>query len=394
MARGNAPVPTVQQVKDMIPAHLFEHSIAQSLYHLSMDIVQACTLWFLATYIDTIPTHFPSLWWAPYVLWPVMWWVLGVVLTGWWVLAHECGHGGFSQYRMLNDAVGFVLHSFLLVPYWSWAITHGQHHKHTNLVGGDTVFVPVTKSNWMKNSPGLQDWLNGTFLPSVAGVVVMLTIGWPAYLIANVTGLELEFAQSKNKNKANQSTHHFNPMSHYFSESDRGLVLMSDVGVFAMLGLVSWAGMTYGWMEVAKYYIIPYLWVNHWLVLITFLQHTHPMIPHFRRSSWNFVKGAASTVDRSYGWVLDHFMHHIQDSHVAHHMFSTMPFYNAVKATPYIKKALGPLYFEDHTSFYKAAMYSWVNCQYVDDNGDVLPYKSDSPLAEGTGSQRRKSMGH
>lgn len=30
---------------------------------------------------------------APYVLWPIMWWLLGVVLTGWWVLAHECGHG-------------------------------------------------------------------------------------------------------------------------------------------------------------------------------------------------------------------------------------------------------------------------------------------------------------
>jgi len=322
------------------------------------------------------------MWWAPYVLWPVMWWMLGVVLTGLWVLAHECGHGGFTPYRLLNDAVGFVLHSILLVPYWSWAITHGQHHKHTNLVGGDTVFVPVTKSTWAKNTPGIQDWLNGTFVPSVIGVVAMLTIGWPAYLIANVTGLELEFAQSKNKGKATQSVNHFNPFSHYFGSSERNLVLLSDIGVFAMLGLVAWGGMTYGWAAALKYYIMPYLWVNHWLVLITFLQHTHPAIPHFRRSEWNFVKGACSTVDRSYGWMLNYFMHHIQDSHVAHHMFSTMPFYNAVEATPYIQKALGPLYFSDDTHFYKAALYSWVNCQYVDDQGDILPYRSDSPLAD------------
>lgn len=66
-------------------------------------------------------------------------------------------------------------------------------------------------------------------------------------------------------------------------------------------------------------------------------------------------------------------------------MFSTMPFYNAVKATPFVKKALGDNYFEDHTHYYKAALHSWVNCQYVADAGDVsagiMPYLSDSPLA-------------
>jgi len=38
------------------------------------------------------------------------------------------------------------------------------------------------------------------------------------------------------------------------------------------------------------YYGIPYLAVNHWLVLITFLQHTDPMLPHYRAGEWNFVR--------------------------------------------------------------------------------------------------------
>eukprot|EP00983_Pelagomonas_calceolata_P119752 1160634-Pelagomonas_calceolata.AAC.5 len=32
----------------------------------------------------------------------------GAVATGVWVIAHECGHGAFSDYTWLNDAVGLV----------------------------------------------------------------------------------------------------------------------------------------------------------------------------------------------------------------------------------------------------------------------------------------------
>ncbi len=48
------------------------------------------------------------------------------MLTGVWVVAHECGHGAFSDWQPVNDGVGLVLHSCLLVPYFSWcAAPHG-----------------------------------------------------------------------------------------------------------------------------------------------------------------------------------------------------------------------------------------------------------------------------
>ena len=34
---------------------------------------------------------------------------------GCWVVAHECGHNAFSDNRQLQDAVGYFLHSLLLV---------------------------------------------------------------------------------------------------------------------------------------------------------------------------------------------------------------------------------------------------------------------------------------
>jgi len=32
----------------------------------------------------------------------------GAVATGIWVIAHECGHGAFSDHAWVNDSVGLV----------------------------------------------------------------------------------------------------------------------------------------------------------------------------------------------------------------------------------------------------------------------------------------------
>jgi omega-6 fatty acid desaturase (delta-12 desaturase) len=44
----------------------------------------------------------------------------GAVMTGIWMLGHECGHGAFSDSKSLNDTVGLFLHSYLLTPFFSW----------------------------------------------------------------------------------------------------------------------------------------------------------------------------------------------------------------------------------------------------------------------------------
>lgn len=64
--------------------------------------------------------------------WPTYWFYTGLFGTGLWVLAHECGHGGFTASQTVNDIVGFIVHSFLLTPYFSWQSTHAKHHKRTN----------------------------------------------------------------------------------------------------------------------------------------------------------------------------------------------------------------------------------------------------------------------
>ena len=52
-------------------------------------------------------------------------------------------------------------------------------------------------------------------------------------------------------------------------------------------------------------------------------------LPHYESDEWDWLRGALSTVDRSYGPLLNTLHHHIADTHVAHHLVSTMPHYHA-----------------------------------------------------------------
>ncbi|KAH0881039.1 hypothetical protein HID58_068433, partial [Brassica napus] len=106
---------TVGELKKAIPPHCFKRSIPRSFSYLIWDIIIASCFYYVAT------TYFPLL---PhplsYFAWPLYWACQGCVLTGVWVIAHECGHHAFSDYQWLDDTVGLIFHSFLLVPYFSW----------------------------------------------------------------------------------------------------------------------------------------------------------------------------------------------------------------------------------------------------------------------------------
>jgi len=146
--------------------------------------------------------------------------------------------------------------------------------------------------------------------------------------------------------------------------------------VAVMGGLYSLA-QTCGWLWLLKVYIIPYLVVNHWLVLITLMQHTHPDLPHYNTKEWDWLRGALATVDRSYGF-LDVLFHHIADTHVAHHLFSTMPHYHAEEASAAIKPVLGKYYKEDKRNVFVAMWKDWNVCRFVapDEAGkDVFWYQ-------------------
>ncbi|GBF97029.1 hypothetical protein Rsub_09502 [Raphidocelis subcapitata] len=356
--RGRAlaakPPFTVGDLRRAIPAHCFERSALRSSAYLAVDLAAAAALFYVSTFFDRAPA---LLAWG--LLWPLYWFWQGAVCTGIWVIAHECGHQAFSKWQAVNDGVGLVLHSALLVPYYSWKHSHRRHHSNTGSVTRDEVFVPPADE-------GEAALL--AFAPYRVGLlVVQQLVGWPGYLFFNLSGREYS-----------RFACHFDPYSPIFSRRERMEVAVSDAALAVVLYGLYNLGLSFGWPWLVKTYVIPYMVVNFWLVAITFLQHTHPGLPHYDDSEWDWLRGALATVDRSYG-VLDHFFHHIADTHVAHHLFSQMPHYHAEEATEAIKKVLGPYYCRDPRNVLAALWQETCSCHYVAPDapgGGVLWYRS------------------
>ncbi|KAM4068128.1 fatty acid desaturase domain-containing protein [Hirsutella rhossiliensis] len=107
-----------------------------------------------------------------------------------------------------------------------------------------------------------------------------------------------------------------------------------------LLGL--WKATTVlGYSTILLAYGIPWLWINHWLIAVAFMNHTHPSLLHYNDSSWTFIDGALSTIDRHCGLIGLHMFHGLLDYHVIHHLFPRIPFYHAEEATMAIKPLLG-----------------------------------------------------
>lgn len=354
---------TVEQVKNAIPKHCFQRSVLRSFSYVAIDLTIVALLGYASSFIPSLPL------WARVLAWPAYWLSIGTVMTGVWVLAHECGHQAFSKYQVVNDSVGVVLHSALLVPYWSWKYSHKNHHAQTCSVEHDEVFVPSTRSDYKT------DMINDSPLANAWGIFVMLTFGWPFYLISNASG------PAKHRDQAHNS--HFHPESSLFRDRERLWVAMSDVGFFAAIATIAYCCTVFGVSNVFFYYFVPYLVVNAYLVLITYLQHSDVYVPHYREKEFTWLRGALSTVDRSFSWLHDIALHHITDTHVAHHMFHEIPFYHGQEATEAIKKVLGPYYLHDPTPVHKALWRSFKECKFVEDDEDVCYYKNAAQFAEG-----------
>jgi omega-6 fatty acid desaturase (delta-12 desaturase) len=168
---------------------------------------------------------------------------------------------------------------------------------------------------------------------------------------------------------------HFRPSSKLFDPKIRHKIVLGTAGILAFLAFLAKCCVDYGAMAVACYYFGPYLVVNGWLVLYTWLHHTDVNVPHFGADEWTWVKGALCTIDRPYG-IFDWFHHDIGSTHVVHHLFSNMPFYHAAEATVHVKQFLGPLYNYDETPIIRAAWKIAAKCQYMDSVEGVQYYKA------------------
>jgi len=149
--------------------------------------------------------------------------------------------------------------------------------------------------------------------------------------------------------------------------------------------------------------------VNHWLVLITFLQHTDPLLPHYRPEEFTFPRGALATLNRNLlgdlgsfmGWIGATATHGISETHVAHHVSSKIPHYNAYvfvmvpwnplthertpswEASAALNKRLAAsgLFLEGRPAGWAEVYRVFRECKSVEDEGNIVFYKNAMGLA-------------
>lgn len=140
-----------------------------------------------------------------------------------WVIAHECGHNAFSDYHLVNDTIGFILHSALLVPYFSWK---NCHHSNTGSLERDNFFVPRLKSElrWYYK------YLNNSLGQAVT-LACTLILGEPLHLAFNVFGKPSDLFAC-----------HFHPYAPIYNDSERKQIYISNAGV-VLLWHKGWLGL-------------------------------------------------------------------------------------------------------------------------------------------------------
>lgn len=297
--------PTILEIKSAIPSHCFKPELLTSCYYVLKDVLLTCIIFTVMFYAErTLP------WYSMIVLWPVYWMVQGTMFTAIFVLGHDCGHDSFSNYNLINDVFGTLLHTFLLTPFYPWKLSHRTHHKNTANIDKDEVFYPKRKSQY---AGGEQVPLFG------------LGFAWFVYLVTGYSP---------------RAICHYNPYTEMFLKHVTGcyLSIISEiVWAYALFNFAS----VYGFMSFINYYFIPLVIFATYLVVITFLHHTDVNVPWYSDDNWSFIKGQLSSIDRHYGLV--HGWIHNIGTHQIHHLFTKVPHYHLEEATRYFRKAFPDL---------------------------------------------------
>lgn len=224
----------------------------------------------------------------------------------------------------------------------------------------DENFVPRTRTDYNlppETSARISDYhevFEETPIYSLARVLFMQALGWQYYLLTNAMGspmypagtnVSLSFSCLSTHNLPfyRSTSNHLRP----FLSPTKGKELSRPILVSPSCHPSSTSGRSKLGLATSPSYISSLTWYlnslymfseavkltvslqlsNHWIVMLTYLHHSDPTIAHYRNKQWSFLRGAISTVDRPLlGWAGRFFLHNVSHDHVAHHLFSSIPF--------------------------------------------------------------------
>ena len=265
---------------------------------------------------------------APWYLLPLGWIFTGTALTGFFVVAHDCGHRSFAKRRWVNDLVGHLLMLPLIYPFHSWRILHNHHHLHTNKMTEDNAWQPFQPEFYTRIG-GIGQW----------GYRLMRGKFWWLGSIVHWVGLHFNLSQ--------------------FPAKDRNKVKLS-ISVVIMFAAIAFPILfaTIGVWGVVKFWLLPWLVYHFWMSTFTLVHHTAVDIPFHQPEQWDEATAQLSgTVHCNYPrWI--EFLCHDISVHIPHHISTAIPSYNLRQAYRILQQNWG-------NYLYPESRFSWALMQQI-----------------------------
>ena len=323
MVELSAKKPLILNIlKKQIPKECFEKSLPRSLSYMIRDLLLVSTCFY--TY------HFFSLSWLGLFAY---WNIYGFLMWCLFVVGHDCGHGTFSRYPLINAICGHICHTPLLVPFFPWSYSHRKHHQFHNHKDKDLSHPWFSEEEMNQSLPRklhFSNWISPFF----------------AFFIYLYAGF---FDGS-----------HILPIGKLYRTAttlEKVKCLISTSSIVLFIAIV--IKLTPSGSHLLLFYGGPVLFFCFWLFMVTYMHHHHEETVIYDDTSWSFVPGALQTIDRFFGYGIDKFHHNITDCHLVHHLFFTqIPHYHLKRATQHILPLIEKSYKSKKHKFFLKDFYA------------------------------------
>lgn len=306
----------VRDIVKTLPKECFQKNPRQAWSSALMSVVAA-------------GVGYGAIFYAPWFLLPFAWILTGTALTGWFVIAHDCGHRSFAKKPGVNDAVGHIFMLPLIYPFHSWRVLHNVHHQHTNKLMVDNAWHPWLIEEY-EAAPKLLRWITSRIYGRFWWLGSIMH--WGRY--------------------------HFNPSLVVPREQNK---VKFSIAVTVMFALIFFPALffTAGIWGIIKFWLMPWLVYHFWMSTFTLVHHTDTEIVFQPESSWNEVEAQLKgTVHCSYPRWVELLCHDI-NVHVPHHLAVGIPSYNLRLAHRSLKENWG--------EYLKERTFSWAMMKEIVD---------------------------
>lgn len=299
MSATTVTPPTVGQMRQTMPSELRQRSTLSALSVLAPT-------WLL--YMLGLLAIIYSPWW----LMPLPAMLTSFVIGALFVISHDAAHDAFTPRQWINSIVARVCFLPAWHSYTGWVHAHNHvHHGWTNLRTKDYVWSPMSKSEYDRLS----------FVDRALVRLYRSSLGYSFYYMYEVLLKKIFILQPEVRNRKVRWLWVLDDLALV-----GGIVLQS----VAIVELSRWMGITTNpaWLILGTV-LLPAFLANYWIGFITYLQHTHPLIPWFdNQEDWSFYMGQIKgTTHTQFSYKINSLIHNVME-HTAHHVDPRIPLYH------------------------------------------------------------------